>query len=225
MAVFNPVPAAARAGITRLGLDTVLDSIIAATEEFVASEQAHRSAARKGVVGIEVTDIEAQAENAHNARGLQHLNEALGHINAMNNVAQGDKERVSTWMASPEGRQALADSRQSYGRLLAEHDLATDDFQEVMSRWDTEAPQITDFGSLVTVLNQRITQVRDLRSQPNRGREAGSLPAWKIALIAGVIGASLAAVVVCFVFFACAWIMAYLAWASPSTAALINMGC
>lgn len=225
MAVFNPVPAAARGGITRLGLNTVLDSIIAATEEFVASEQAHRSTARRTLAGVEVTEIETQAENAHNDRGLHHLSEALSHINAMNNVAQGDKERVNAWMASPEAQRALRNSRQSFARLLADHDLATDDFQEVMSRWDAEAPQITDFGSLVTVLNQRIARVQDLRSQPTKGREAGSLPAWKIALVASLIVVSLGAVIVCFAFFACAWIMAYLAWASPSTAAIIAMGC
>lgn len=225
MAVFNPVPAAARAGMARLSLDTVLDSITAATEEFVASEQAYRSAARKSLIGAAVTDVEAQAENMHNELGLQHLDRAVTQIANMNNVNQADKGRASSWLASPDGRQAVANSRQQFLELLAGHDIATDDFQEVTGRWDAEAAQITSFEGLVTVLNQRTAEVRNLRSQPNRGREAGSLPAWKITMIAIVIAASLGAVIACFVWFACTWIMAYLAWASPSTAAVINMGC
>jgi len=225
MAVFDPMPAQARAGMARLRLDRVLDRLTAATEEFVASERAFRSAARKTLAGIDLTDLEAQAEAGHNDLGHQHLNEALTEIANLSSVARGDRDQFNAAFAGAEGRQRIANARTAFAGQLAAHDLAPADMQEILSRWDTEAGQVTSFDSVVTTLQQRTSELRDVRSQPNRGREAGSVPLWKMILIAATIAASLAVVIACFVWFGCAWIAVYISWYAPSLAATINMGC
>lgn len=225
MAVFEPVPASARGGIARLRLDRVLDSVMAATEEFVASEKAYRNAHRKALIGAELTDLEAQAENAHNELGLHHLATALNEIDNMNNVGQGDKQQFDRWLAGRERQQAFDRARSSFGEQLAAHDLHPDDMREILDRWDTETRQVTSFESLINVLRQRATEARDLRRQPNRGRESGSLPVWKITVIAIALGVAAGAVVACFVWFGCAWVAAMLSWLAPSLNALIQSGC
>jgi hypothetical protein len=229
MAIFGDFPAEARDGLGRVGLATVLDGLADAADEFVQSEQAFRREQRVRVIGFVATDSERLAEAQHNAAGLQHLEGALTRIrNVRQQLDAGLVARLDTTVRSEQGRQALASSRGNFAHQLSEQDVPIADFQEILKAWDSQSGQVAanGFSGLLTELEASAARLKEVRNQPNRGREAGSpLPLWKIILIASTILVSLAAVIACFVWFGCGWIMAYLKVYAPALSALILMGC
>src|ERR1700736_6996995 len=229
MAVFGTIPAEARDGLGRVGLGIALDSVSSAADEFVQSEQAFRKEQRIRLTGFIATDPERVAEAQHNAAGLRHVDEALAHIrNARQQLAPDLLGRLDATVRSDQGRQALASSRANFAQLLTQEDLHVPDFQEVLATWDSQLSQVTasGFSGLLEHLEASTAQLKEVRTLPNRGRQLASpLPFWKIILIACTILVSLGAVIVCFVWFGCVWIMAYLAWYAPSVSAVIAMGC
>jgi len=229
MAVFGTIPVEARDGLGRVGLATPLDSLANAADEFVQSEQAYRKEQRIRLTGFVATDPERLAEAQHNAAGLKHLDEALTYIrNARGQLVPDLLARLDATVRSDQGRQALANGRENFAQLLSQEDLHVPDFQEILAAWDSHLSQVTaaGFSGLFEQIEASTARLKEVRSQPNRGREAASpLPLWKIILIACTILVSLGAVIVCFVWFGCGWIMAYLKIYAPALAALVAMGC
>lgn len=228
MAMFADVPAEARDGLGRLGLATVLDEYAGASDEFTQSERVMRRAQRIRSIGFTAVEPELTAEGAHNDEDLKHVEQALVEIrNARTQLDPGLVARINGTVRSDQGRQALARSRENFAQQLTEQDLHLDDFQQILGIWDSQSGQVASggFSVLLDQLEASTLKLRDLRSQPSRGRERGSLPLWKEILIACTILVSLGAVIACFIWSACVWVMAFLGWYAPSLKILVELGC
>jgi len=226
----QPIPAEARDGLSRIGLAVTFDSLLRAGDAFIASEQAFRQSARMRIAGFAValSATDAQTESSRNNEGLGHLD------NVLSGIAQGRTQidpnllgRINLMTAGDDFRQALVRARDSFAHQLTTQDLDPEDFQEVLGLLDRHCQMITSRGlsGVFDELEVTTRRVRDLRSQPDRGRASGSIPLWKAALVAGILLASVTGVIACFLFSACAWVIQLLAAVSPPTVALINQGC
>src|SRR6266404_1753557 len=181
----QPLPANARDGLGRLGLDQVFDSLWLAAESFVNSEKAFRNTQRLNLVGLALSNDEMAAERKHNDEGIGHLGNALSNLaQAHAHLDAGIGQRIDITTRSDAFRSGLARSRETFVDQLNKQDFHPDDFKQIVDIWDSKAGIVTSTG-LSGVLNEleaTTQKVRDLRSQPDRGRVSGSLPLWKMIL-------------------------------------------
>jgi hypothetical protein len=223
------VPADARDGLGRIGLSAAFDAIYNAANEFVQSEQAARMQQRFNHIGFRLTPIEQSAESDHNAAGLKAVELALNEVrSARSRLGPAVVQRLDQTISSAEGKQALALARSSFATELAQQDMTQVEFAEVLAEWDKHAQKVSSgaFSAVLDDLDGSLSQLRDARNSPTRGREPASpLPFWKILLVAVTIGIALGVVIACFVWFGCVWIMGFLAWYAPSLGWVIAMGC
>lgn len=230
MAIFDqPLPGEARAGLARLGLADAHDAIWAAADEFIQSEQAHRRQLRMSAIEVALTDAQQAEENARNDAGLGHIDRAHAVVqNARAALDPAVLRELDDRIRTAEGQDALTRARQSFATQFAQHDLDPTEFREVLAEWD-RVHQLAVSGGLTGVLgdmDSTTAREGELRRGPSRGRESASpLPLWKIILVAAAIGAALAAVIACFVWFGCTWVAPLLQWYAPSLATTVALGC
>jgi hypothetical protein len=224
----QPLPTNARDGLGRLGLDQLFDSLWLGAESFVNSEKAFRNTQRLTLVGLALSSDEMAAEGKHNDEGIAHLDNALSQLaNARAHLDAGIGQRIDITMRSDAFRGGLARGRDTFVDQLSKQDFHPDDFKQIVDIWDSKAGIVTSTGlsGLLNELEATTQRVRDLRSQPDRGRVSGSLPLWKLILVGAVCVGGLGAVISCFTWFGCTWVTAFLQWYAPSLGALVAGGC
>jgi hypothetical protein len=124
---------------------------------------------------------------------------------------------------------AIDDARESITQGLVKFtSLSPEDFQEVQSIWDDVSSRAKGqgVGEVLRFVGSQLEEFTSRRAQPDRGTgEHSPLPWWKYVLIASVLGAAVIAVVVCFWWFACTWILQALPLVAPWVFGLIDRGC
>jgi hypothetical protein len=224
------LPAEAQDGLSKLGLDGLFDSVWLAAESFIASEKNVRALQRLEVVGMAPLGVdEAEAEAKHNEAGLAHLRDALSRLDrGRPQVDPKLIQRLDKAVRTDGFRGALARARENFVHQLSQEDIKPDDFREIISLWDGKMALATasGFSGLLGDLHSTIARVEELRNEPNRGREPASpLVLWKLLLVAGVVLLDIGAVIACYIWGGCSWILAFLAAVNPGLAALVALGC
>jgi hypothetical protein len=226
----QPLPKLAQAGLDRLLLTPVFDNYLFAAEQFVETEQVFRKSERFSAAGFAeaFSENEVRVANSLNDAGLASLDAALDAVrSARNDLDPGLVEEVNRTSTSDDFGQNLTRARESFVDQLLGLDFLKEDFQQIVGLWDRHSQTVSSAGlsGLLDELEATTTQLREVRTQPDRGTAPGSIPWWKALVVAGIILVSLGAVIACFIWFACSWVVQYLAFVSPITLELIRQGC
>jgi len=200
------LPVEAKKGLSEIGLDGVFNSLWLAAESFVNSEKALRMVGRLSAVeGLVLSGDEETAETKYNEAGIAHLGNALSQLaQARAQLYPGVIQRLDKATRTDDFRGTLARARTNFMHQLSSQDIQPNDFREIIGIWNSKMGIAANgVSGVLDDLHATIGRVRELRLQPNRGREAGSpLPLWKAILITTIIVIDIGAVIVCFVFLA-----------------------
>ena len=224
------LPDRARDGLDRLLLTPVLDNYLFAAERFVESEQVFRKAERFDTAGFAEAfgENETRVATTLNDAGLASLNAAADAVRtARNELDPGLVEEINRTTATDEFGQNLARAREGLVDEMIGLDFLKEDFQQIVGLWDRHSQTVTSAGlsGLLDELEATTTELREVRTRAGRGTEPGSIPLWKVLIVVGILLVSIGAIIACFMWFACAWYLEYLKFASPITLALIQQGC
>jgi hypothetical protein len=227
------VPAEVKDLLGRVGLSRVFDELRLAGDSFIQSEQTFRKSQRVLAAGFHpaVSQAEGQNEAVHNSDGLAHLATVLSEIaNTRRQFDPGMIHRIDMAATTDDFRQAVLRARDNVVHQLIEVDLLPEDFREIVSIWDSHSQHVTSSGlsGVLNHLEETIRRARDVRSQPDRGRQRGSIPMWKAIIIASVLVLALGMVLACFIWAGCAAVTAIAGLAGGEGGivfALLNAGC
>jgi hypothetical protein len=109
--------------------------------------------------------------------------------------------------------------------------MSAGEAEEVIGLWNEAQTALEEegFEGLLNKGRAHAREVSEARRQPNKGREPHSpLATWKYAIIAGAIVVGVAAVIACFIWFACSWVVALLGFWGAAGGWIIEMiknGC
>ena len=228
------LPEQARRGLARLGLDDAALAIIGAGDDFVESEKAFRQGGRLEAVRADAARVNAtkEREERFNNAGIRQMERALAELErAPSKLNQDARRQVRESIGTQEFKDRLRESRALFEDNLVSADISGGEAQEVVSLWN-EAQTALEQGGLDELLargRDRARQAREARGRPNKGREPHSpLATWKYAIIAGAIVVGVAAVISCFIWFACSWVVALLGFWGAAGGWIIEMiknGC
>jgi hypothetical protein len=206
------LPVQARHGLAKIGLDEAALAILGAGDNVVESEQAFRQAGRLRAVKADAARVKASEarEERMNAAGVRQLERASAEFEkARKGLNREARREIEQAVGKKEFRDRLAESRETFKEDLVTSDLSGEEVEELIEIWD-EAQGALDEGGFDQLLNkgrEKADEARASRGQKNRGREAHSpLSTWKYAIIAGALVIGVAAIIACFVWFACSWV-------------------
>jgi hypothetical protein len=228
------LPEQARRGLARIGLDDAALAIFGAGDDFVESEKAFRQRGRLGAVGADAARVNAAGdrEERSNNAGIRQMERALAELErAPGRLDQDTRQEISEALGTREFRDRLNDARAQFHDGLVDADISGGEAEELTDMWN-DAQRALEEGGIDELVNggrQRAREVIEARRGPHKGREPHSpLSVWKYAIIAGAIVVGVAAVVSCFIWFACSWVIAFLKFmgmASGWILAMIAAGC
>jgi len=227
------VPAEVRDLLGRAGLSRAFDELRLAGDSFIQSEQTFRKSQRVLAAGFHpaMSQHEGPDEAAHNSKGLTHLDTVLSEIaTTRRQFDPGMMNRIDKAATTDDFRQALNRARDNFMHTLIEPDLLPDEFQEIMSIWDSHSQHVTS-GGLSGVLNhleENTRRAREVRGRPDRGRQRGSIPMWKAIIIGSILVISIGAILACFIWAGCLAVTAIAAMSGGEGGivfALLNAGC
>ena len=228
------LPEQARRGLERLGLDDATLAIIGAGDDFVESEKAFREAGRMEAVRADAARVNASKarEERFNQGGIRQMQRALAELEgAPSKLDQDTQRQIRESIGTQEFRDRLHEAQAQFHDNLVSADISGGEAEEVASLWN-EAQTALEEGGLDALLargQERARQALEARRRPNKGREPHSpLSVWKYAIIAGAIVVGVAAVIACFIWFACSWVTALLSFWGVSGGWIIEMiknGC
>lgn len=226
------LPSDAEQGLARLNLAEVARELwVGTAEDFIQSEIAHRAAERGEVLEFPAAFAERdrEHEDRNNESGLARsarIREEVGR--ARESWRQPQFREVHEATRRPEFQQRLNAARQQFDRELNKQDLPAGDVGEIRQGWNRAEQSVRQNGldGLGQSLQEAVDRLDEARRSPGRGREPHSpLPSWKYWLIAGALVVGIAAVVACYWWFGCSWIMSFLSWAAPQVYNIVRNGC
>ncbi len=228
------LPVQARHGLARIGLEEAALAVIGAGDNFVEAEQAFRAAGRREAVRGDRSGGQAERdrENRFNAAGIRQMERAVAEFQGASQLDPQVRQQIDQAIGRQDFRDRLKETRETFQDLVVGSEIAAAEAGELMQIWD-EAQSALEQDGFDGVLNygrDRAAEVRDKRKESNRGREAHSpLAWWKYAIIGGAIAVGVGAIIACFVWGGCSWVVAmvgFLAGAATSwIIAMINNGC
>jgi hypothetical protein len=229
------LPIDVRNGLDRLGLAEIGQAFIGAGADFVEAEQAFRQRGRLQAIRADNARVEPLQgrEDRVNAAGLRQMNRALEAFErGRGQLTKEVRKQIDDAIESQEFRERLVEARDEFYDLLAEADISGGEAEEVIQMWDEAQATLEreGFEGLLNRGHQRAREVREARQRPNRGREPHSpLSTWKYAIIAGTIVVGVAAIIACFIWFACSWVVAMLKFLGTPVSGwillMIQQGC
>jgi hypothetical protein len=228
------LPEQARRGLARLGLDDAALAVIGAGDDFVESEKAFRQGGRLEAVGADAArvNVTKEREERFNRAGIRQMERALAELERAPDKLDSDTRRqIRESTGTPEFRDRLRESQALFKDNLVSADISGAEAEEVVGLWNEAQTALEEggFDELLARGREMAQQAREARERPNKGREPHSpLAIWKYAIIAGAIVVGVAAVIACFIWFACSWVVALLGfWGTAGgwIIAMINQGC
>jgi hypothetical protein len=168
-------------------------------------------------------------EERHNESGLarsDHVKEEVRR--ARESWQQPQFREIHESTRRPEFQQRLSRARQDFFKELDKQDLPAGDIGEIRQGWNRAEQSVRQNGldGLGESLQEAVDRMDEARRSPSRGREPHSpLPSWKYWLIAGALVVGIAAVIACYWWFGCSWIMSFLSWAAPQVYNIVRNGC
>lgn len=232
--VNTDLPEQARRGLAHIGLDEAALAIIGAGDDLVESEKAFRQSGRLEAIRADAARVNAAKarEERSNRAGIRQLERALAEIEgAPDKLDQETRRQIRESIGTQEFRDRLREARDLFEDNLVSADVSGGEAEEVVGLWN-EAQRTLEqegFDGLLNRGRDMARQAREARGRPNKGREPHSpLATWKYAIIAGAIVVGVAAVIACFIWFACSWVVSLLKfWGTAGgwIIAMINQGC
>jgi hypothetical protein len=226
------LPNDAEQGLARLNLAEVGRELwVGAAEDFVQSEIANRAAERREVLEFPAAFAERarEDEETNNESGLARSGRIREEVQrARESWRQPQFREIHEATRRPEFQERLSQRRQDFFRELDKQDLPAGDVREIRQGWmrAEQAARQNGLDGLGESLQEAVDRLDEARSSPSRGREPHSpLPTWKYWLIAGAIVVGIAAVVACFWWWGCSWILNFLKWAAPQVYSIVQNGC
>jgi hypothetical protein len=226
------LPSDAEQGLARLNLAEVGRELWAgAAEDFIQSEIANRAAERRELLELPAAFVERDRDEAerHNESGLTRSDRVKEEVRrARESWRQPGFREIHESTRRPEFQQRLNRARQDFFRELDKQDLPAGDVGEIREGWNRAEQSVRRNGldGLGESLQEAVDRLDEARRSPSRGREPHSpLPSWKYWLIAGAIAVGIAAVIACYWWFGCSWIMSFLSWAAPQVYNTVRNGC
>lgn len=216
--VNTDLPEQARRGLARIGLDEAALAIIGAGDELVESEKAFRQSGRMEAIRADAARVNAtkEREERFNRAGVRQIERALAQLEeAPNKLDQDARRQIRESVGTQEFRDRLREARDLFEDNLVSADISGGEAEEVVGLWN-EAQRTLEqegFDGLLNRGREMARQVREARRRPNKGREPHSpLATWKYYIIAGALVIGVASIIACFVWFACSWVAAMLAF-------------
>lgn len=229
------LPEQARRGLARLGLDEAALALIGAGDDFVESEKAFRQGGRMEAVRADSARVNPakEREERFNNAGIRQMERALAEFErAPGKLDQDTRRQIREAVGSQQFRDRLREARELFEDNLVGADISGGEAQEVVGLWQEAQTALEQegFDELLARGRERVRQAREARGRPNKGREPHSpLAAWKYAIIAGAILVGVAAVIACFIWGGCSWVVALVGFlggaASGWIIAMIQQGC
>jgi hypothetical protein len=229
------LPMDVRNGLDRLGLAEIGQAFIGAGADFVEAEQAFRQRGRLQAIRADNARVEPLQgrEERENAAGIRQMNRALESFErGRGQLNQKVRKQIDEALGSQGFKDRLAEARDEFYDLIADADISGAEAEEVVQMWDEAQATLEQegFDGLLSRGQRMAREARDARERPNRGREPHSpLATWKYAIIAGTIVVGVAAIIACFIWFACSWVVAMLKFLGTPVSGwillMIQQGC
>lgn len=228
------LPVQARHGLARIGLEEAALAVIGSGDNFVEAEQAFREAGRMEAVRSDrAGGAAARArEERFNAAGIRQMERAVAEFQRAKQLDPAVRQEIDRALGRPDFRDRLNETRETFQDLIVGSEIAAAEAGELMQIWDEAQTALEQegFDGILNYGQARAAEVRDKRQEQNRGREAHSpLAWWKYAIIGGAIAVGVGAIIACFVWGGCSWVVAmvgFLGGAATSwIIAMINNGC
>jgi hypothetical protein len=229
------LPEQARRGLAQIGLDDAALAVLGAGDNFVESEKAFRQVGRLQAVGAEAARSRApqNREERYNAAGRRQMQQAAEAFDRARNIVDQDtRQQIDRAVGTAEFRDMLSEARAEFHDNIVSADIAGGEAEEVISLWNEAQTTLESegFDGLLNRGRDRARQVHEARGRPNKGREPHSpLAAWKYYIIAGAILVGVGAIIACFIFGGCSWVVALVGFlggaASGWIIEMIKNGC
>lgn len=229
------LPVDVRRGLEQMGLGEIAQAFVGAGSDFVEAEQVFRQRGRLQAIRADNARVESLQgrEERENAAGIRQMNRALEAFErGRGQLNREVRQQIDQAIGSQGFRERLAEARDEFYDLIADADISGAEAEEVIQMWDEAQATLEQegFDGLLNRGQRMAKEVRDARERPNRGREPHSpLATWKYAIIAGTIVVGVAAVIACFIWFACSWVVAMLKFLGAPVSgwilAMISQGC
>lgn len=210
-------------------LELFFVNILQAGKFAVAAELKVRESQRLGAVGRLRGEELAGPDVPYNAQAVASARRALEVLGrAQGAFRQGPLTELREAHRDPEALRALDEGKEVLTQHLVKFNIGVEDFKEVLGTWDENTRVTSESGAegLFRSLNGQLERFIELRREDDRGtRPHSPLPAWKYNLIASVLGVAVLAVIVCFVWFGCTWVLDAIRAVAPWLIEIINRGC